>query len=237
MTRDEANAALVKKVQVWLGVEADGHAGVRTNRAWDEKTRSGAGGGEVASHELTDAKAFFDSVRNAFGALTQSQVDGFGYLLGQMKHWPLSWAAYGLATAWHETAETMQPIKERGGDVYFHRMYDKDGERPHVAKRLGNTQAGDGVRFAGRGYVQITGRDNYARYSLVNNPDDALKPDVAARVMVDGMENGRFTGKKLADYLPGDYVTARRIVNGLDRAADVAGYARSFERALRAGGW
>ena len=42
-------------------------------------------------------------------------------------------------------------------------MYDKDGERPKVAKDLGNTQKGDGVRFPGRGYVQLTGRSNYGK--------------------------------------------------------------------------
>lgn len=55
--------------------------------------------------------------------------------------------------------------------------------------------------------------------------------------MVDGMEAGRFTGKKLSDYLPGDYVNARRIINGTDKAEQIAGYARQFEAALKAGGW
>ena len=36
-------------------------------------------------------------------------------------------------------------------------MYDKDGERPKVAKDLGNTKKGDGVRFHGRGYIQLHG--------------------------------------------------------------------------------
>lgn len=235
MTKAADNEKFVRMVQEWLGVTVDGHAGNQTAIAFLNKTNQQPI--QKPEHKLTDPKAFYDAVRNAFGSLTQPQVDGFGFLLSEMKYWPVSWAAYGLATAWHETAETMQPIKERGGDAYFRRMYDKDGDRPHVATRLGNTQAGDGVRFAGRGYVQITGRDNYARYNLVNNPDDALKPDVAARIMIDGMENGRFTGKKLADFLPGDYVLARKIINGLDRAADIAGYARSFEKALIAGGW
>ena len=57
----------------------------------------------------------------------------------------------------------MRPIHENGGSKYFFSMYDKDGSRPKVAKRLGNTEKGDGVRFHGRGYVQLTGRTNYQK--------------------------------------------------------------------------
>jgi putative chitinase len=180
---------------------------------------------------------FFDVVRKSFGPLTQPQVDGFTVLLGAMKAWPVSWVAYGLATAWHETARTMQPILEHGGPAYFRRMYDIEGARPHKARELGNLTPGDGARYAGRGYVQLTGKINYARYGLADRPDDAMKPDVAAHVMVDGMEKGVFTGKKNADYLPGNYVAARRIINGTDAADKIAGYARSFEAALTAGDW
>ncbi len=149
----------------------------------------------------------------------------------------MSWVAYALATAWHETAHSMQPIKEFGGPTYFKRMYDSEGQKPQLAKRLGNIHPGDGVKFAGRGYVQLTGRDNYERYGIADRPDDAMKPDVAARILRDGMEHGRFTGKKLADYLPGDYVGARRIINGTDKAHEIAGHAHAFETALIAGGW
>lgn len=180
--------------------------------------------------------AFFADVRAAFGALSQSQVDGFNALLAATAHWPTSWRAYALATAWHETAATMQPIKERGTADYFRRMYDLEGQRPEVAKRLGNRLPGDGAKYAGRGYVQLTGRANYAVYGLTDRPDDAMKPDVAARILVDGMEKGRFTGRGLGDYLPRDgrpdYVNARRIINGVDRAEQIAGYARTFEGAL-----
>ena len=54
---------------------------------------------------------------------------------------------------------------------------------------------------------------------------------------VDGMIRGWFTGRKLLDYIDGDrrdYVNARRIINGTDRAQVIAGYAMAFERALRA---
>lgn len=199
-----------------------------------EATPAAAPGGR---RTLKDPGAFFASLRGAFGPLNQAQVDGAEALLSAMAAWPPSWAAYGLATAWHETGRTLQPIMERGGPAYFRRMYDIEGDRPAKARELGNRLPGDGARFAGRGYVQITGRANYARYGIADDPDRALRPDVAAHIMVDGMEKGVFTGRKLADYLPGDYVNARRIINGTDKAEEIAGHARKFEAALAAGGW
>ncbi len=179
-----------------------------------------------------DSARFFARVRLHFGPLSQSQVDGFNAVLRALADWPVSWKAYALATAWHETAKTMQPIKEMGGDAYFTRMYDPRGSRPHVAANLGNTKPGDGAKFAGRGYVQLTGRKNYARYGIADRPDDAMKPDIAAAIMRDGMAQGIFTSKKLSDYLPGDYLGARRIINGTDKAKEIAGYAAAFEGAL-----
>lgn len=214
---------------------ADGDFGPATLRA-SLKLLNGEPGGN-GRHTLTDPAAFFAAIRKAFGALSTPQVEGFNTLLTAMERWPVSWAAYGLATAWHETARTMQPILERGGPVYFHRMYDKDGERPEVAKRLGNTQAGDGARYAGRGYVQITGRANYERFGIADDPDKALRPDCAAHILVEGMAKGLFTGKGLGDYLPGDYFTARKIINALDQAEAIARHAKAFEAALTKGGW
>lgn len=164
--------------------------------------------------------------------------------------------AYSLATAYLETAHTMQPVKEYGGTAYYTRMYDIQGARPAKARELGNLTPGDGARYCGRGYPQMTGKTNYARANaalpqygihgvdLVANPDLAMRPDVAAAVMIDGMSKGWFTGKKLADYLPRSggatrkaYSDARRIINGQDRAGDVALYALNFQAALEAGGW
>lgn len=186
---------------------------------------------------LANPAAFFAEVRLDHGPLNTPQVEGFNALLTAMEGWPVSWVAYGLATAWHETAVTMQPIKEFGGPKYFHKMYDPKGQNPKLAARLGNRLAGDGAKYAGRGYVQLTGRANYAKYGIEDTPDDAMKPDVAARILVDGMSKGVFTGKNLADYLPGDYANARRVINGVDRAAHIANLAIGFETALTAGGW
>lgn len=191
--------------------------------------------------------AFFAAARaGVLGpTLSQDEVDGCNAILDAADGLPISWAAYMLATAFHETAHTLRPIHERGGAAYFMRRYDITGENPALARRLGNTAPGDGARYAGRGYVQLTGRANYARAAretgqpLEQNPDLALQPAIAAEIMRRGMVEGWFTSKKLADFLPsaGGFVQARRIINGLDRADLIAGYARSFQDALVAGEW
>lgn len=179
---------------------------------------------------------FFAHIRPMFGgSLTQKQVDGIEALLAATARLPISHRAYLLATAKHETADTMQPITESGGRKYFDK-YDTG----KIAKTLGNTPDadGDGYKYRGRGYVQITGRANYAKagdwlnLDLIGNPDVALQPTIAAAILVRGCAAGWFTGRKLSDYLPGDYVNARRIVNGTDRAELIAIYADTFEAAL-----
>jgi putative chitinase len=199
----------------------------------------------------SDAK-FFDAVRAGLlgPTLSPDEVSGCSAILAAMSGTALSWAAYALATAYKETAHTMQPISEYGGDSYFFRRYDPQGQRPDIARTLGNTQLGDGARFKGRGFVQLTGRTNYAKASaklgvdLVGHPDLALGDDVAAKVMRRGMQEGWFTGKSFASYLPGAgpadhaaFTQARRIINGQDCAGEIADYALKFQAALVAAGW
>jgi hypothetical protein len=154
-------------------------------------------------------------------------------------------AAYMLATAWWETARTMEPISERGPVRYFDR-YDpiraSTAARRRRAREMGNTDAGDGYQYRGRGYVQLTWKNNYRKASdlvgvdLVAEPDRAMEPAIAYRIMSHGMRHGWFTGKKLEDYIIGtrcNYVKARRIINGDDETATIASFANSFEAALR----
>lgn len=188
-------------------------------------------------------KDTFDRLRSGIlgPTLDQGEVDGVSAILDATNGWPKEWQAYALATAYHETAGTMRPIKERGSESYFFRRYDKAGDNPALAARLGNAHAGDGVRYAGRGFVQITGRANYRRLGqrlsvdLESHPELAMQADIAAKILRVGMGDGLFTGKRLGDYFgPGknDPVGARRIINGLDCATKIAGYHKRFLEAL-----
>jgi len=202
---------------------------------------------------MRDPPAFLAALRpSPFASITPPQVIGLGILLGAMRvrRWPLAFAAYGLATAAHETGRTMQPVREQGGEAWLKSMYDIDGDRPRKALELGNDAPGDGVRYAGRGYVRFAGRSNYEKagetlgIDLAGQPDLALDPGEAAHILVLGMAKGWFTGRRLANFLPASgpatfdmFRRARRVVSGTDRDEEIALLALRFQDALRAGGW
>ena len=132
--------------------------------------------------------------------------------------------AYMLATAWHETAATMQPIEEYG--------------KGH-GRTYGVTDSTGQVAY-GRGYVQLTWPANYAKAdaqlglkgALVHNYALALDPKIAAAILVRGMIEGWFTGKKLSDFSLSDFQHEREIINGLDEAQKIAGYANVINGAI-----
>ena len=182
------------------------------------------------------SQTLYDSLRASFGPLSQNQVDGINYLREATAALPLRHRAYVLATAWHETGPAssslhMTPRREIWGPTEAQQRYEG-------RKDLGNTVPGDGKRYMGRGYVQITGRANYDKASrvcgrdLVGDPDLALQPAIAGKVIVDGMVNGWFTGRRMGDYEA--FRDMRRVVNGTDKADMIADYAVKFERALTA---
>lgn len=191
---------------------------------------------------------FFKQVRLTLfgGSLRQSQVDGLAGILDEWEAKYASrddrWLAYALATAHHETDRTMQPIHEYGGKEYLRRNYDVTGRDPGRARRMGNTRPGDGVAYCGKGYVQLTWKNNYIRAGneigypgLVDHPDDAMKPEYARRIMLLGMMEGWFTSKKLADYFHdsvANWVQARRIINGTDKANLIASYGEAYYAAI-----
>lgn len=196
-----------------------------------------------------DRKKFFDGYRVRFGPLTQSLVDAVEVLLSQIEQdsrfagteTDRRQLAYCLATFKWETAHTMEPLDEHGSSAYFNTRY---GPQTKVGKILGNTQPGDGARFHGRGYVQITGRRNYSKakaltgIDLLSEPDRAKNPELAYKIAIQGMIDGWFTGKKLSQFIkdgqPPDYENARTIINGHDKALIIADLARRFNEVLLA---
>lgn len=186
---------------------------------------------------------FFDHVRGKlFGGFPgdkgRQQIAGLDALIDEWEHrggGDIRWLAYMLATAFVETAHSMQPVREAyylAGKVHDVEAWRKAHLRYYP--------------WYGRGYVQLTWRNNYLKAdkelrlggALIQSPDLALEPKIAADVMFEGMKGGWFTGKKLSDYIAGtrsDYIGARRIINGSDRAVEIADHAGAFEAAVRAG--
>lgn len=185
---------------------------------------------------------FFNHLRDGLmgPTLEQDEVAGCNVILTAMTGLPISYVAYALATAWHETNATMQPVRE----AYW---LSEAWRRKHLRY----------WPWYGRGYVQLTWEENYARAdeelglggALLANPDVALELEIAAKVMRLGMVEGWFAGDKLgrhtlARHLPevghaneAQFKSARRIINGTNRDLQVARYANSFQNALTAGGW
>lgn len=168
----------------------------------------------------------FDEVRaTIFGVLHQSQLDGIEAIVAQWEAQPSltdkRQLAYVLGTVYHETASTMQSVKEHGGDAYL--------------------KSKSYYPYYGRDLVQTTWLSNYERVKkfsgidVVTNPDLIGQMPLAAKVAIHFMVGGLYTGKKLSDYFneaTEDWYNARRIINGIDRAALVASYAKKFYSAL-----
>lgn len=195
---------------------------------------------------LDNPQVFFTSTRESGvfgGPIKPDHIKGLEAVLGAAKaaNWPLTFTAYALATALHETAYTMQPVREAF-------WLNENWRRRHLRY----------FPFYGRGYVQLTWKANYDKADrelelggrLSNNLDLALDLDIAAKIMVKGMQEGWFAGDKsgrrhtLARHLPANgraslvqFTSARRIINGTDKAGKIAGEAIKFQTALEAGGW
>lgn len=184
--------------------------------------------------------ALFDAMRPMFGgSLTQDQVNGLLVILEAWKKvgsGKLRDLAYILATAKHETGDTLQPVRETKAPTdakakeWLTKAW-KAGKLGQVKTPYWNTG------FFGRGYVQLTHEANYRKageklgLDLVSDPSKAMIPEIAALILIRGMQEAWFTGKKLSDF-PHDFVSSRAVVNGSDRAALIAGYAYGFLQAL-----
>jgi hypothetical protein len=192
-----------------------------------------------------DREFFFNTVRDELfsGGMAQSQVDGMNNLLniweadyaaanprdGKM------WLSYGLATVYHESAQTMQPIEEYGKGE-GHSYGEPDG--PY------------GQCYYGRGHVQLTWLENYEKgeavfkekfdrnVPMVKYPHRMLEEETSAVILFEGMIDGWFTGVGLPDFFSAeegeeDPYNARKIINGLDKASTIEGYYWQFKGAIR----
>lgn len=191
-------------------------------------------------------EVFYNVVRKYFGPLDQGQVDGFERYLNLFDEAKVlrNQGAYVLATVWHETGQKMQPVRETFAEsdeqaiARLNRAYAIGSlrvKRPYWRKDK------SGKAWFGRGDIQITHKANYERVGdaigidLVTDPNVALKPEVSLQITWIGMRDGLFTGKKLSNYITtkkSDFIGARPIVNGMDRASLIAGYAKNFNLAL-----
>lgn len=177
-----------------------------------------------------DKEKFLFLYSNEYGALKESQREGIIFLLEKLMEdegvTDIRHAAYMLATVKHECAGAWQPIAE------FGRGCGKKYGIPHA----------NGKIFYGRGYVQLTWAENYKAMGqalgidLYNDPDKAMDPETAYKIMSRGMRKGSFTGVKLSLFIHDkacDYFAARKIINGLDCAEKISGYARKIEAMLQ----
>ena len=129
---------------------------------------------------------------------------------------------YVLATVEHETNGTFLPVVE----AYW---LSEGWRKKHLRY----------YPYYGRGYVQITWKENYKKFGdllgidLVNNPDLALEPDVAIDILVIGMRDGMFTGLGLEHFTHAsgfDFIHARKIINGMDKAMHIATIAHHYDK-------
>jgi predicted chitinase len=141
--------------------------------------------------------------------------------------------AYILATSEHESNCGMY-MHELGGRAYF--------QKYEFRKSLGNSEPGDGFRFRGRGFVQLTGRLNYQKWGtklgldLISDPEAVADPAIAVKVLVQGIMSGAFTRKRLSDFVQGttlNFFDARAVING-DKAKNGQKIAARAQRYLAA---
>lgn len=185
----------------------------------------------------------FEIDKSLFGGqLNSIQIAGINFKLDafiQVRITDIRWIAYMLATSYHETDKKMQPIEEygRGRGKRYGRKIMYSGRPYDYPDKL----------YYGRGDVQLTWYENYELMgrllgiSLLEQPELALRPDISAKIMIEGMTKGKsnrgdFTGVSLETYFNSykdDPINARRIINGLDQSNKIAGYYYKFLESIK----
>lgn len=206
-------------------------------------------------------EVFYSTIRKSlFRKLSQSQVDGINGILeafDKVGDGDKDTLAYALATAYYETGRKMVPVREgfattdAGARRAVNNLARKRGPNSAVA-RYAQPAGPYGHVYYGRGHVQLTWLENYKNSSadagvdLVKNPDAMLDPVISARVLIKGLIDGRWSGKRKGlsyyegsdDFLDNqEAIAARATVNGSDKASLIAGYHRQFYDALTAADW
>lgn len=107
-----------------------------------------------------------------------------------------------------------QILHESGRFVYFEEL--ASGKDYEGRKDLGNTEAGDGVRFKGRGVIQITGRANYAAISKDLGVDFINNPKLLSTKKWGIISAGWFWNKKSLNMLADkdDFLKITKRING-----------------------
>jgi predicted chitinase len=205
--------------------DIDGKYGPKTRNAWaefvedvhlDDSASINSGSVRKLQQMLDEGRLHDFSTKDGTIAAIKSECVRQGIGLK-------SQIAYVLATADHETNHTFKPVTE----AYWLDNPDAYLKQHHA----------DYYPFYGRGYVQLTWRNNYEKYGqilnkdLLGHPSLALDPEIALFVLVHGFKTGTFTGRKISDYIDGqkqDFRNARRCINGLDKADQIAAVARQY---------
>ena len=174
-------------------------------------------------------EAFIQSIGVKLGKITQAAKAGCELVLdeAEKRDTPINDLAYIFATAWWETAKTMQPVRE----AFF---VAKDADKAEQWRK----RTLHYYPYYGRGYVQLTWKNNYKLagdklgHDFVSHPDLVMEPQNAIEIMFTGMQEGWFTGTALDDYIDdidgpeskdlSEYIQARRVINGKDKAITIA---------------
>lgn len=188
---------------------------------------------------MINRKETYLQINKNFGKLSIKQVEGFEAIFNAYESFNVAdrkKLSYILATVWHETGKTMQPIEEYG-----------KGKKRKYGKRVwlsGKHYTDIPHVFYGRGHTQNTWRDNYLKltkantkgWDFVNNPNLLLKMEQSIWATFYAMINGLYTGKKLSDYFnknKNDAKGARRIINGSDKAILISLYHNKFLNSIK----
>jgi hypothetical protein len=193
---------------------------------------------------MINREHFFDRIRQSlfFGKMNTDQVNGLNAILDEWDahyaHADQRFLAYLLATVHHETGRHMQPIEE------FNKGKNKDyGQKLKMGGGPGKRVLYDmpDQLYYGRGFVQLTWYENYERAAkelhidCLHHPAMVMQLDIAIKILFVGMMKGWFTGKKLANYFnptTQDWMNARKIINGTDKAQLIASYALAYYAAI-----